>query len=188
MLRSMIKGWIGEKATQVGMWLKLNESAYPRVHDLIVPTSNGTTQIDHVLVSVYGIFVIETKDYTGWIYGDERSAQWTVSHFGRKYRFQNPLRQNYRHIRGLSEYLGLDEAKFHSIVFFIGEAEIKTDLPRNVVTSGLSSYIRSFTNTLLTPEQAGRVLQQLVALKGDPNLTRSNHLKSLADRHDSTTV
>jgi hypothetical protein len=70
----------------------------------VLPSQGSTTQIDHVLVSVYGIFVIETKNMKGWIFGDERSAQWTQSIFGKKSRFQNPLRQNYRHVKALAEF------------------------------------------------------------------------------------
>ena len=58
----------------------------------------AATQIDHIVISQWGIFVIETKTYSGWVFGDAKSAQWTVSHFRRKDRFQNPLRQNYKHI------------------------------------------------------------------------------------------
>jgi restriction system protein len=68
---SNIKGWFGEKETQLALWMKLDSEIYKRFHNLIVPTQNGTTQIDHVLLSQYGIFVIETKNYEGWIFGDE---------------------------------------------------------------------------------------------------------------------
>jgi restriction system protein len=70
MLRSLFKGWLGEKVTQAGMWLKLDAGIYQRFHDVVVPSRNGTTQIDHVLVSIHGVFVLETKNYDGWIFGD----------------------------------------------------------------------------------------------------------------------
>jgi restriction system protein len=63
------KGWMGESAIAAGLWMKLDDSVYRRIHNVIVPTQNGTTQIDHVLVSVFGIFVVETKDRDGWIFG-----------------------------------------------------------------------------------------------------------------------
>lgn len=44
------------------MWMALDADVYRRVHDLVLPSQGGTTQIDHVLVSVYGIFVVETKN------------------------------------------------------------------------------------------------------------------------------
>jgi restriction system protein len=76
-LANIFKGWIGEKTAQFGMWLKLDKNTYRRFHNLILPTENGTTQIDHVLLSVYGIFVVETKNYEGWIYGDKTQREWT---------------------------------------------------------------------------------------------------------------
>lgn len=188
MLRSLFKGWLGEKVTQLGLWAFLDETVYRRFHNLIVPSGDGTTEIDHVLVSPFGIFVVETKNYVGWIFGEEQSAQWTVSRFGRKFRFQNPLRQNFRHIQCLREHLKLDESVFRSAVFFIGECELKTPFPGNVMTEGLSTYIRSFTTPCLSQEQEAVVVGELNRLKQDPTLTKANHLRSLHARHSSTTI
>lgn len=188
MFRALFNGWLGEKVTQAGLWCHLDERVYRRFHDVIVPARSGTTQIDHVLVSVYGIFVIETKNYEGWIFGDEHSPQWTVSHFGTKFRFQNPLRQNYHHIQCLREYLQLDQSIFHSVVFFIGDGQLKTPLPKNVMTEGLSTYIRGFAVPCLGQEVATQVVSKLASLKADPTLTKASHLQSLSDRHSSTTI
>jgi hypothetical protein len=188
MLRSLFKAWLGEKVTQAGMWLKLDAGTYQRFHDVVVPSRNGTTQVDHILVSVYGVFVLETKNYNGWIFGDEHALKWTVSHFGKKFQFQNPLRQNFRHIQCLSEHLRLDPAVFHSVVFFIGDAEIKTPMPRNVVSVGLASYIQSFTAPCLSLQQVTEIVAALAALKANPILTKAHHLESLAARRASTTV
>lgn len=66
---NVVKGWFGEKITSAGIWALLDKDEYRRIDDLIVPSRNGTAQIDHVLVSVHGIFVIETKNMKGWIFG-----------------------------------------------------------------------------------------------------------------------
>jgi restriction system protein len=100
---NFIKGWLGEKTTTFGMWIHLDDDVYHRIDNLIVPASNGTTQIDHVLVSVFGVFVIETKNIKGWIFGSPEQDKWTQVLFGKKYHFQNPIKQNYRHTRCLSE-------------------------------------------------------------------------------------
>jgi len=63
----------------------------------------------------------------------------TQSLFGKKSRFQNPLRQNYRRIASLGEFLGLPEDRFHSVVMFWGECGIKTKPPSNVLTKGTCS-------------------------------------------------
>lgn len=111
-IANMFKGWIGEKAVQFGMWMKLDGNIYKKFHNIIIKTADGTTQIDHVLLSVYGIFVIETKNYKGWIYGGATQKQWTQVLFGKKSQFQNPLHQNYKHTKALSEYLRVDHKKY----------------------------------------------------------------------------
>jgi restriction system protein len=188
MFGPFFKGWLGEKVTQLGLWHHLDKEVYRRFHDVIVPARNGTTQIDHVLVSCYGIFVVETKNYNGWIFGDEHAPHWTISHYGKKFQFQNPLRQNFRHTQSLAEHLQLDPAKFRSVVFFIGDCELKTTFPANVMTRGLASHIQSFTTACLTPSQAGAVVTALAALRSDPTLTSRAHLASLNERLDSTPV
>jgi hypothetical protein len=118
-LTSILKGWTGELMGAAAHRLLLDREIYRALNNLTLPTSNGTAQIDHVLVSRFGIFVIEAKHYQGWIFGNEHQAQWTQClPGGRKFRFQNPLRQNYRHIKAMMEFLGLPEDKFHSVVMF----------------------------------------------------------------------
>ena len=91
-----IKGWVGEK--KVARYLRRLSEEYTVLNDVILPTETGTTQIDHIVVSPYGVFVIETKNYRGWIFGGEKSAQWTQNIYGHKRSFMNPLRQNYAHV------------------------------------------------------------------------------------------
>ena len=100
-LKSSFKGFLGETVINVAMWLKLEKDVYHRLNGITLPRANGgSTQIDHIIVSVYGIFVIETKNYKGWIYGSEKQKQWTQSFpNGSKFKFQNPLRQKKRGIR-----------------------------------------------------------------------------------------
>lgn len=66
------------------------------------------------------IFVIEAKSMDGWNFEDVQTAQWAQSLFGKKFRFQNPLHQNYRHTNALQAFLGIDESKLISLVMFWG--------------------------------------------------------------------
>ena len=118
---STFKGWSGEKKTSFNMWLSLDAKIYRRFHDVILPAAIGTTQIDHLLVSPYGLFIVETKNIKGWIFGSEDQAKWTKSVFGKKYSFQNPLRQTFRQKKILSEFLGLKESLIHPVIFFVGD-------------------------------------------------------------------
>lgn len=185
---SILRGWLGEKMTTFGMWLSLDSSVYRRFHNVIVPTPNGTTQIDHLLVSPFGLFVIETKNIKGWIFGSEQQRKWTQTIYGKKYSFQNPLHQNYRHTKCLAEHLGLDSGVVHSVVFFIGECTFKTQMPANVLNTGLSSHIRSYRDRLLSDSDMQTIIGAIGRLKGDGSLTHRAHMRSLRERHSSTTV
>ncbi len=56
----LLKGWFAEKKTAFKLWLWLDGKTYQRFHDVIIPGNNGTTQIDHLLISPFGLFIIET--------------------------------------------------------------------------------------------------------------------------------
>jgi restriction system protein len=186
-MSASIKGWLGEKMTILGMWLKLDRKIYRLINDVILSSRNGTTQIDHVIVSSYGLFVIETKNMDGWIFGSANEATWTQQFFRKRFKFQNPLRQNYRHTKCLAEALHLADEVLHSVVFFIGEAKLKTTLPENVLTKGLSSYIMRFTKPGLGPTRVQEIELQLRALKAGRTIGRTEHLESLTERHESVT-
>jgi hypothetical protein len=184
---SIFKGWLGEKSTQFGMWMKLDSETYHRFHNLILSTPNGTTQIDHVLLSRFGVFVIETKNYNGWIFGNEDQKSWTQVLHRAKYSFQNPLHQNYRHTKALSELLNVELSKIHSIVFFIGDAKLKTNLPANVMTSGLSAYIRAFNRVVFADTELAQLEQHLAKLQST-SVSSQEHVFNLRERHSSTTT
>ena len=93
-------------------------ASFQRPHILLnnvtLRTETGTTQIDHVLIADTGIFVIETKHYQGWIYGDPKQSQWTQVIYKKKSRFQNPIRQNYGHLKTLQSLFTLPTDHFFS--------------------------------------------------------------------------
>lgn len=182
---NIIKGWLGEKMTTWGMWLGLDKAVYHKIDNVIIPAHDGTTQIDHILVSAFGVFVVETKNFKGWIFGAPDDENWTQALFGQRYPFKNPLRQNYRHTKCLAEHLRLEHGNFHSVVFFIGECELKTPMPPNVMTTGLSSFIKSHQDRRLTDEQVQRITGALRSLKATSTITKSDHLNSLRSRHEA---
>ena len=123
---------------------RLNSSEYYRYYDLVLPSRFGMTQIDHVVVSRYCVFVIETKNYSGWIFGSERSRYWTQVLYDEKHTLENPLRQNYRHTSAIESYLSLHSGSVFSIVVFAGDGRFRTAMPSNVIhVNALVRYIRS---------------------------------------------
>ncbi|AZQ66820.1 nuclease [Silicimonas algicola] len=125
------KGAVGENRVNAGLRRHLSEE-YQIFADLTLPSRGGTTQIDHVVVSRFGVFVIETKNMKGWIFGSADQASWTQIIHGHKTRFQNPLRQNYKHVKAVEEVLGIDGRRVHNLVIFAGSAEPRTSMPLDV--------------------------------------------------------
>ena len=185
-LFSFIKGWAGEAMGAVAHWAFLDNTIYFTLNNVTLQTSNGTTQIDHIIVSKYGIFVIEAKNIDGWIFGDAKSPQWSVVKPGRKFRIQNPIHQNYRHVKAVKDFLGVDESKIHSLIMFWGECEFKTEMPANVMDKDYLSYIKSFVKPLFSDDE---VLTTIEALRTGalPKTwaTRNAHLASLDARYTS---
>ncbi len=161
-----VKGAQGERRVNSVLDRYLPANEYMVFHDITLPSSHGETQIDHIVVSRYGVFVIETKNYTGWIFGDARSKQWTQVIFKEKNRFMNPLRQNYKHTKAVETAFSLSSRCVHSIVVFAGDAEFKTSLPANVThCPGLCPYIQSKREALLGAAHVRDIAQTLSALK-----------------------
>ena len=105
----------------------LNENEYKILNDVMLRTKNGkTTQIDHIVVSCYGIFVIETKNYSGWIFGNENTEYWMQVIYKEKHKFRNPVKQNQAHIFALKNLLAeYKNIEYFPIVDFVGSAELK---------------------------------------------------------------
>jgi len=188
-LVSSFKGWVGEMQGSLAAKIRLDSQIYKSINNVTIPTSNGTTQIDHVIVSRYGIFVVETKNIKGWIYGDEKQAKWTQVLYGKKFRFQNPLLQNYWHTKALAEFLGIEHSRIHSVVMFWSECEFKTPMPPNVLNRGYSAHIKSKSEVLFTDEEVDQICEVIragILPKGWS--TRRQHLNSLKERFSSDTI
>jgi len=182
------KGQVGEKKAAVRMSLSLNSKSYRRYHDIIIPSSNGTTQIDHLLISPFGLFIVETKNIKGWIFGSEDQVKWTKSLYGRNYSFQNPVRQTFRQKKILAKFLSIDEPFIHTVIFFAGDCKFKTPMPSNVIKSGLGRYIKRFKTKILSASDISQILRKLEQHISISTLSKKDHLQSLRERHSSTTI
>ncbi len=157
------KGQRGEGLVNFSMKFHLDRNVYHLIPDVTLPAGSGTTQIDHIIVSVYGVFVVETKNMAGWIFGDENQRRWTQSIYRKKTSFQNPLHQNYKHVKTLEKLLGLSSDQLHSVVVFIGESKFKTPMPENVVWGGGScaQYIKSKTLRVLDESDVSEIIREI---------------------------
>ena len=184
--RPRLRGAFGEKLLDVVLRRKLDASLYHVLNDIYLPLDDGsTTQIDHVVVSPFGVFVIETKTYKGWIFGNPRDAQWTQVLHKRKSRFQNPLRQNYLHVQRLVRLTGLRAETVHSVVAFSGEATFKTELPTEVMHfADVADYILSFKTETIPPGDVEGIVAAIVRQDAAiPTAVRKAHVRNLRRRH-----
>jgi hypothetical protein len=182
-----LKGWVGERTVSAFSLKVLNRSVYTLFEDIYLPRPDGkgTTQIDHIVVSTYGIFVIETKNMKGWIFGTEDQERWTQVVRGKKSGFQNPLRQNRLHVKALMACLGLPESVFHSVVYFAGGSTFKTRVPSNVIDRGLKGFIEKHGALLLNSEQVAATVMSLedLAVESRDGHVRREHVQNLKRLH-----
>ncbi|MDR3390973.1 MAG: NERD domain-containing protein [Sulfuriferula sp.] len=180
------KGLFGEWLIRLSAKLLLDTKEYRPIHNVTLKTPYGTTQIDHIFVSRFGVFVIETKNYSGWIFGDEHQPMWTQRIFRKTSQFQNPLRQNHKHVKALEALLHLPTEQIHSIVVFVGGSEFKTKMPSNVTyAGGYISYIKSKTEIFLSLSEVDSVTTAISTGKmPQSHATNREHVQNIQRRLD----
>ncbi len=174
------KGKRGEKHVSVLLSL-LPKSKYKIINNLLLQSGGHSTQIDHVVVSIYGLFVIETKYYQGWIYGGENSEFWTQNIYGHKYELRNPLRQNQGHIKAIQRLLGNDGTiPIHSIVAFSRQSTIKVDSSLPVIYWGqIVPYIRRFKESKLSEDNVNAIYHTLITANVTDRDAIKQHISSV---------
>jgi hypothetical protein len=156
---------------------------YHLLNHITLRYRGGTTQVDHILVSRFGVFVIETKDYTGWIFAHADHATWTQVTFKDKFKFQNPIHQNYLHVKAVQELFDfVPVSAIQSVVVFVGDAEFKTDMPAGVFTlPQLVKHLRSCTEEVLSPNRVqfcvGRLETARLAVSGETDVAHVQRLQ-----------
>jgi len=176
------KGKVGEKVV-AGKLDRLPKDQYRVLNNVTIPTPKGSSQIDHVVVSVYGIFVIETKNYNGWIYGGENSEYWTQNIYGNKYQLYNPILQNAGHVRALRRVLkDYEPLPIMPIVAFSSKADIKVKVEEACVVywSQIRKVINQFEGKRLTWSQVNAICDTIQATQIEPGReTDKQHLKDI---------
>ena len=182
------KGYLGEAIVKQKLMELRPIDSYTVLNDIYLPTvDGGTTQIDHIVVSPFGVFVIETKNYSGWIFADGNAPTWTQVLGKTKNQFQNPIRQNYLHLRSITEDLGLPENLLHGVVAIADDCQFKTAKPDGVVYfNKLTSYITDFTEQVIRREDVAEIVKTFREWNASVTMEqRSNHVKALKARHQS---
>ena len=138
-IKNDVKGVFGEVKIDLILGRFTNNSCFT-VRDLLLVRDGKSTQVDNILFTTKKVYVIESKNYSGWIFGSETGKSWTqtFNFFGKvtKSSFYNPLTQNFGHIKYLSTFLDIPLINFHNIIVFSNDSELKnitTEKPYNHV-------------------------------------------------------
>ena len=186
---SRTPGLSAELKTCKALNLNLSADEYFIYHDVYIPINGDATQIDLLVFSRYGVFVIEVKNYRGVIYGHEFGEEWTQVIHRRKYHFQNPLRQNYKHMKAVADYFNISEDSIYPIVFFTGNAFLKTKMPSNVLYysklggySYLIKYILQKETLQFTGQEYNRIYSDITKLFHNKHKHKAQHQKFIDTR------
>ena len=186
------KGSRGEK--RVNSKISKLPPEYSSLSDVLLKRPDGSTsQIDHIVVSRNGIFVIETKNYSGKIYGSDVSENWTEyfnwlshSHFNygshsKSYTFYNPVKQNQGHIHTLRILLAdFGKLPIYSIIAFSNTADLRVSVSSAEVVHWISlkRTILGHSSLLLSEEQVSGILSEI-------NANRIENTKEAVSQHVS---
>ncbi|NME06353.1 NERD domain-containing protein [Psychrobacillus sp. BL-248-WT-3] len=179
-----VKGSIGEWQVKRKL-MGLDEEEYVVLHDLLLPYEEGTTQIDHVVVSTVGIFVIETKNYKGWIFGKERQKYWKQVIYKKNYNFLNPVMQNFAHLTAIQALIKeMYEGPYYSLIAFSNEAtfkniEITSDHVRVLYISDLFKTIKSYEQKVILPYRVRQIAKLLINENIQGKETRKIHVQEI---------
>lgn len=179
LLKPKIKGAMGEYSLR-HILKKLPKNNYKLMNDVLIETSSGTSQIDHIVISQFGVFIIENKNYKGWIFGDRYSKTWTQNIYGHKTHFQNPIHQNYGHIKRLQELDPvLSNINFISIIAFSGEATLKTNIENVTYYSKVIKLIKSYTEPIYNKSEIDNIYKVIELREKSDHKSRKKHIKSI---------
>lgn len=154
------------------------------INNVTLRTEVGTTQIDHIFIRSSGIYVIETKYYSGWIFGELHKHSWTQVIFRVKTKFKNPVFQNHGHILALRSLFNLPDDVFCNLVVFSGKAELKSDFGPDVIyASDIPAYFSQQTDDILDERKIAYIVGRIEMSR----LTRSietdeYHINSLISK------
>ena len=161
------------------------QSFYKILNNIYLHSSDGTTEVDIVLIHETGVYVFESKNYAGFIFGSAEQKEWTQSLNPReKHRFYNPLWQNRGHIAALKRVLG-QNLQYYSFIVFSERCQLKKVPPDNASTFILrrhnlrDSLVKKLctTSTALSIDQIEQLYQKLVPFSNVSEAEKESHIQ-----------
>lgn len=185
------KGNFGEYLTYI--YLEKLEGHHKLMTNLYIPKKDGsTTEIDLIMLSQTGIYVFESKNYSGWIFGDERYKNWTQTFENKqKFSFYNPIWQNKGHINALKSHIELEhEDLFKSYIIFSERCTLKKInvtsenvkvMNRNVLPKVIKADIENSSN-LLTIAEVNNLYLQLQYYTRVDDQVKNAHINNVSTK------
>ena len=168
------KGKLGESIIKVNIRTYLDNHRYHILNNVTLPCAAGTFHIDHLIISIHGVFVIQTNSLKGWISGSVAEKNWTQKRLFGAHSFQNPLHDTASQVSALEHVLELSTQQCFALVVFVDESRFTTEMPDNV-TQGKSfiKYIQSKKACLLTEDQVIHCLELINKVRLDKSRQRA---------------
>lgn len=172
------RGRIGEEEVTDVLIGSVHKSGFI-LNNVLFSDGNTSIQIDHILVDERGVFVIETKNYSGWIFGKESDEKWTqvLARGEQKNTFYNPIRQNNTHITHLKRFLPEGTPVCSYVVMVQNNAEnIRSD--EVVDLEQLRPTLKNCPN-LISTAQIEKIKEVLLNLVNDSAVSEEEHVKNI---------
>lgn len=161
-MRENVRGRVGESVIN-RLLVALNPRRYTLIKGVLLPTLIGNIQVDHVLVSTYGIFVVEAINWGGQVKGEKNDLEWVhIDSAGNELKHDNPMIQNAVNMIALQELLGLGFDDFMPILAFISAVELDLDVDISVANvNNLTKIIKSHKDKRFTRKQANYLANEI---------------------------
>lgn len=203
LLSSVFNVRYGNKADALGVCGERKVSSYLedlscddyRVYnDLLIRDGNFTTQVDHVIISRYGVFVLETKNVHGKVYGSGNSEYWKqylpdsgYRRYGytKEHQLRNPIWQNGGHVKSLRRLVFGNDVPVYGIVVFPSETDLFVDSEQPVLHMwDVVPYIKQYREEVLSAEQMSYYRRRLFEVISTTESDRKSHLENVRRNQD----
>ena len=160
------RGVLGEWCVHAALRASLERSTVV-LHDVLLPDGcGGTTQIDHVCVGQFGVVVLETKHFRGRILADANRPTWAQCLGRQKFKFQSPLRQNFKHRAVIADVLNVPVETVHGVVIFLPPATFPMGRPEGVFSLGEAlGWMRKLPFSTLSPIEVGELSKRIAKVR-----------------------
>jgi hypothetical protein len=183
--RRLIKRWAGECAVNLSARFFLNKKDYHLLRNVILPTEDETTQIDHLVVSRFGVFVVEIKNMTGLLSGPHDQDEWTEEAGEYTKIIPNPLQQHFRHAKALEEIFGLKPHTIYPVLVLAGgDGEFRTEMSENVTSPrGYLPYIKSKQEPLYGNFEVEEIIEKIENYRSQTNFESLAGIRNLGPKY-----